>query len=153
NLLRQPQIIVFLVLLVLIITVLSGIYPALVLSGFKPIGVLKNQAYANTGRTRSAWLRKTLTVSQFVIAQVFIIGTLLVSKQISYALSTDLGFKRDAILTFRTNYREDARKRPVLVEKLRSIPGVAMISLSSNPPSSNGTWSSTMTFNDGKKEI
>jgi len=153
NLLRQPQVIVFLVLLVLTITILSGIYPALVLSGFQPILVLKNQVYANTGRTRSAWLRKTLTVSQFVIAQVFIIGTLLVTKQISYALSTDLGFKREAILTFRTNYREEARKRPVLFEKLRSIPGVAMISLSSNPPSSNGTWTSTMTFNDGKKEI
>ncbi|HVU95969.1 MAG TPA: FtsX-like permease family protein [Puia sp.] len=153
DLLRQPQVIGFLALLILAVTVLSGIYPALILSGFKPIGVLKNQAYANTGKTRSAWLRKTLTVSQFVIAQVFIIGTLLVTKQISYAINKDLGFKRDAIITFRTNYSEEARKRFVLLEKLKTIPGVAMISLSSNPPSSNGTWTSTMTFNDGKKEI
>jgi len=56
--------------------------------------VLKNQAYSNTGKTRSAWLRKSLTVFQFVIAQVFIIATLLVSKQISYALNKDLGFKK-----------------------------------------------------------
>jgi putative ABC transport system permease protein len=153
DLLRQPGVIGFLLVLVVVVTLLSGGYPALVLSGFKPVLVLKNQAYANTGQTRSAWLRKSLTVSQFVIAQVFIIGTLLVSRQISYALNKDLGFKRDAILYFRTNYREEAAKKPVLLDKLRAIPGVALVSISNNPPSSNGTWSSTMDFNDGKKEI
>jgi predicted permease len=150
---QHPGVMVFLLVLVLVVTVLSGIYPALVLSGFKPVLVLKNQAYASTGKTRSAWLRKSLTVFQFVIAQVFIIGTLLVSKQISYALNRDLGFKREAILTFRTNYHEEAGKRPVLLDKLRAIPGIAMVSISTNPPSGNGTWTSTMTFNDGKKEI
>ena len=150
---QHPGIILFLLVLVLIVTVLSGIYPALVLSAFKPVLVLKNQAFSNSSKTRSAWLRKSLTVFQFVIAQVFIIGTLLVSKQISYALNRDLGFKRDAILTFRTNYHEEAGKRPVLMDKLRAIPGIAMVSISTNPPSGNGTWTSTMTFNDGKKEI
>jgi putative ABC transport system permease protein len=153
NLLREPGIIGFLLVLILVVTVLSGAYPALVLSGFKPVLVLKNQSFANTGQTRNAWLRKSLTVSQFVIAQVFIIGTLLVSRQIDYALSKDLGFKRDAIIFFRTNYRQEAGKKPVLLDRLKSIPGVALVSISSNPPSSNGTWTSTMTFNDGKKEI
>ncbi|HEV9037229.1 MAG TPA: FtsX-like permease family protein, partial [Puia sp.] len=153
NLLRHPEVVLFLLVLILVVTVLSGIYPALVLAGFKPVLVLKNQAFAGSSKTRSAWLRKSLTVFQFVIAQVFIIGTLLVSKQISYALNRDLGFKRDAILTFRTNYREESNKKPVLLDKLRAIPGIAMVSVSSNPPSGNGTWTSTMTFNDGKKEV
>jgi putative ABC transport system permease protein len=153
NLLRQPGIIGFLLLLIVVVTFLSGAYPALVLSGFNPAIVLKNQAFANSGQTRSAWLRKSLTVSQFVIAQVFIIGTLLVSQQISYALNKDLGFKRDAILFFRTNYREEAARKPVLLDKLRAMPGVALVSISSNPPSSNGTWTSTMDFANGKKEI
>ena len=153
NLLRQPGIILFLLVLVCVVTLLSGVYPALILSGFKPVLVLKNQSFANSSQTRSAWLRKTLTVSQFVIAQVFIIGTLLVSKQIGYALDKDLGFKRDAIVYFRTNYRQEAGKKPVLLDKLRAIPGIALISISSNPPSSNGMWTSTMDFNDGKKEI
>jgi predicted permease len=153
NLPGQPGVIAFLGILVLAVTVLSGVYPALVLSGFKPILVLKNQVYSSTGKTRSAWLRKSLTVSQFVIAQVFIIATLLVTKQISYVLNKDLGFKKDAIVYFRTNYRDSAIKKAVLLNKLKAIPGIAMISISSNPPSSNGTWSSTMTFNDGKKEI
>ncbi|HXB05774.1 MAG TPA: ABC transporter permease, partial [Puia sp.] len=154
NLLHEPGVIVFLIILILVVTVLSGIYPALVLSGFKPVLVLKNQAFAGTSKTRSAWLRKSLTVFQFVIAQVFIIGTLLVAKQISYALNKDLGFKRDAIVYLRTDYHEAARKKkPVFLEMLKAIPGVAMVSNSSNPPSSNGMWTSTMTFNDGKKEI
>jgi predicted permease len=153
NLLRQPGIIGFLVLLVFIVTTLSGVYPALVLSGFKPVLVLKNQAFANSSQTRSAWLRKSLTVFQFVIAQVFIIGTLLVSRQISYALTRDLGFKRDAVLFFWVNDREDAIKKTVLLDKLEAMPGVALVSIASNPPSSNGTWTSSMTINTGKKEF
>ena len=153
NLLRQPGVIGFLIGLTLIVTILAGAYPALVLSGFKPVLVLKNQAFANTAQTRSVWLRKSLTVAQFVIAQVFIIGVLLVSKQINYAINKDLGYKRDAILTVRTPYRADPKKKPVLFDKLRAIPGIALTSLSSDAPSSNGTWSSTMDFNDGKKEV
>jgi ABC-type lipoprotein release transport system permease subunit len=153
SLVRQPEIFVFLLALIAAVSLLSGLYPAFVLSGYKPVLVLKNQAKASTAQTRSAWLRKTLTVSQFVIAQVFIIATLLVAKQISYGLHKDLGFKRDAILTFRTNYFQPAKKRALLLDKLKTLPGIVLISQSSNPPSANGTWTSTMIYNDGKKEV
>jgi predicted permease len=151
--LNQPLFIVFLIVLVAVVSFLAGFYPALVMSAFKPVLVLKNQAFSGASKTRGAWLRKTLTVSQFVIAQVFLIGTLLVTKQISYALRKDLGFRRDAIVYFQTNYNEPPQKRNALVQQLRELPGIAMISIASNPPSSNGTWTSTMTYNDGKKEI
>ncbi|MBS1602976.1 MAG: ABC transporter permease [Bacteroidetes bacterium] len=153
SLLREPGVIVFLAILVLAVAFLSGIYPALVLSGFKPVLVLKNQAFSNTGRSRTAWLRKSLTVSQFVIAQVFIMATILVGKQISYALNKDLGFKRDAIVNFRVNSREPLRKKSMLLDRLKAIPGVAMASINSNPPSSNGTWTGNMVVNNGKKDI
>ncbi|HSZ35182.1 MAG TPA: FtsX-like permease family protein, partial [Puia sp.] len=152
SLLQQPVVILFLILLVFVVTILAGLYPSLVLSRFRPVHVLKNQSFANTGQTRTAWLRKSLTVSQFVIAQVFIIGTLLVSRQINFALSKDLGFKREAILYFRTNYNQAANKKPVLLNKLKAIPGISLVSISSDPPSSNSTWTSTMVVNDGKKE-
>ena len=150
---RQPEIIGFLGALILVVAILSGLYPALVLSGFKPVLVLKNQAYADTGKTRSAWFRKSLTVFQFVIAQVFIIATLLVAKQINYALNMDLGFKKEAIITFRPDFRSDPAKSPVLLQKLKAIPGIAMISMSTSPPTTTSTWSSIITYNDGKKEI
>jgi ABC-type antimicrobial peptide transport system permease subunit len=144
----------FLLLLTIFVSILSGFYPALILSGYKPVLVLKNQAYSNTGKTRNLWLRKTLTISQFVIAQVFIMATILVSKQISYTLSKDLGYKKDAIVYFETNFYDTVKShKDVLMDKLKAIPGIAMISLSNNPITSNSTWSNTMKYKDGKKEI
>ncbi|MEP6583752.1 MAG: ABC transporter permease, partial [Ginsengibacter sp.] len=154
NLTAHPVIILFLLALTIIVTVLSGFYPALILSGYKPILVLKNQAYANTGKTRKAWVRKSLTVSQFVIAQVFIMATILVSKQITYSLNKNMGFKKDAIVYLNTNYYDTVKSHKYLfMDKLKSIPGIATISLSNNPPSSNSTWSNTIKYKDGKKEI
>jgi predicted permease len=154
SLISQPGIIIFLLLLMLLVTMLSGFYPAIILSGFKPVLVLKNQAYANTGKTRNVWLRKSLTISQFVIAQVFIMAAILVSKQITFSVNKDLGFKKDAIIYTQTNYYDTVKNHKyVLIEKLKAIPEIAMISLSSNPPSSGSTWSGTMKYKDGKKEI
>lgn len=149
----SPNIILFLILLVLIVSLLSGFYPALVLSSFKPVLVLKNQSASGSGKTRNLWLRKTLTVSQFVIAQVFIIGTLLVSRQISYTLNKDLGFKKDAIIYLHTSYYDTVQShRFVFMDKLKAIPEIAMISLGNDPPSNNSMWTSTMKYKDGKKE-
>jgi predicted permease len=154
NLTEQPGVILFLAALMLVVTLLSGFYPALILSGYKPVLVLKNQAYTNTGKTRRAWLRKSLTISQFVIAQVFIMATILVSKQIHYSLNKDMGFKKDAIIYFNTNYYDTVQThRAVLMDKLKAIPGIAMVSLCTNAPSSNSTWSGSMKYKDGKKEI
>ena len=148
----QPEIFIFLALLVVMVTLMSGFYPAIVLSSFQPVLVLKNQVVSG-GSSRRAWLRKSLTVSQFVIAQVFIIGTILVSKQISYSLNKDMGFKKDAIINFTTNFYDTvASHRAVLMDKLRAIPEIAMVSLGNSAPSSNSTWSSTMKYKDGKKE-
>ncbi|WP_153795855.1 FtsX-like permease family protein [Foetidibacter luteolus] len=154
SLTQQPVLLLFLLGVTVAVTLLSGIYPALVLSGYKPVLVLKNQVYAGSGKSRNLWLRKILTVSQFVIAQVFIMATILVGKQISYTLNKDLGFKKDAIVYFQTNYHDTVKAhKAVLVQKLKAIPGIAMISLSNNPVAANGTWSSTMKYKDGKKEI
>jgi putative ABC transport system permease protein len=153
NLLRQPLVLVFLTGLIGVVTLLAGFYPALVMSAFKPISALKNQANPTSGKTRGAWLRKTLTVSQFVIAQVFLIGTLLVTKQIGFALNMDLGFRRDAIVYFHTNYRDTHGKVQVLIDKLNALPGIAMISVNNDPPTSNGMWGTGMTYNNGKTDI
>ncbi len=153
SLIKHPGIIIFLLALMVIVTVLSGFYPAIILSGYKPVLVLKNQAFANTGKTRNAWLRKSLTISQFVIAQVFIMATILVSKQITYSLHKDMGFKKDAIVHLNINYYDTVQSHKyVLMDKLKSIPGIALVSLSNNPPSSNSTWSNLIKYNDGKKE-
>lgn len=154
NLIQQPAVWLFLLGLALVVSLLSGFYPAYILTRFKPVLVLKNQAYANTHQSRTSWLRKTLTVSQFVVAQVFIIATLLVSQQISYSLTMDMGFRKDAIVWIRNPWNSTVKDgKQLLAAKLRGIPEIAMLSLSNNPPTGNATWSSTFKYHDGKKEI
>jgi hypothetical protein len=148
-----PSLIVFLLLLVGIVSLLSGLYPAFILSSYRPVLVLKNQLHTHTGRTRGGWIRKTLTVSQFVIAQVFIIATILVSKQIRFSLNEDMGFKKEAILYARTSYLSDRDHRQVLMNKIKATPGVNMVSLSNAPPSFDGENSTSMKYQGEKGTI
>lgn len=152
NLFEQPYIFLFLFLLTLLVSFVSGMYPALVLSGYKPALVLKSQAL-NTGETRNAWVRKSLTVSQFVIAQFFIIATIMVSKQINYSLNTDLGFKKDAIVSFDVPRDTVPGHRTQLLNEIKNIPGVQMVSRGFLTPADEGAAFSDIAYNDGQKEI
>ncbi|MEI9908192.1 MAG: FtsX-like permease family protein [Bacteroidota bacterium] len=150
----QPGIIIFIIVLIIAVTLLSGFYPALVLSKFKPAQVIKNQSQVYSGKTRKALLRRSLTISQFVIAQFFIIATILVSKQIQYAINKDMGFRKDAIINFSAPWNAPGKdKRFVLLNKLQAIPEIAMVSLGGSTPAAFGYSSTTMKYNDGKKEI
>ncbi len=154
---NQTHVWLFLVLLVLVVTVLSGFYPAWVLTKFQPATVLKGQAFSGTSKTSKAWLRKTLTVTQFVIAQFLIIATLVVSKQIHYSLNKDLGYKKEAIVYFsipRNFYSEKKdNKRFALLEKIKSIPEIEKISLSGPPPATEGFGIGSMTVDNGRKIV
>lgn len=152
DVLGHPVILLFIFLLVLVVSFISGFYPAMVLSGYKPITVLKNQS-VDSSATRNAWLRKTLTVSQFIIAQFFIMATILVSKQIHYALNKDLGFKKDAIVYVQLPWKAKPGKKQVFVNMVKSLPQVQLTSLGGDVPSSGGWSSNDVTYRDGKKEI
>jgi hypothetical protein len=117
--------------------------------------VLKNFAFANTSTSRRALIRKALTVSQFIIAQFFIIATVMVGKQIQYTLHKDLGFRKDAIINFSApfNYEKPDNKQFILQQKLRTIPGIQEISLAGSPPASVSTSIQTMKFIKDGKEI
>jgi len=146
------QMAVFLVLLTMVITLASGLYPALMLSSYQPVQIMKG--YDKTGNSNAHYLRKALTVTQFVIAQFFVMATLLVGSQISYILHKDLGFRQDAILFINTPYKlADTKKQYVYVNKLKAIPQVAETSLGTAPPSSGNTSSTSMQYKEGKKAI
>ena len=157
NSINQSHVWIFLLLLVLVMTVFSGFYPAVILTKFKPVTVLKNQLHATTSKTRKAWLRKSLTVTQFVIAQFLVIATLVVSKQINYSLNKELGYKKDAIVYFPTvwNFFSDKpdSRRFVLLEKIKEMQEVERVSLASNSPAHYGASSTTMKVDNGKKEV
>jgi putative ABC transport system permease protein len=149
----RPIVLLFLIALISVVSLLSGFYPAIVLSGFKPVVILKNQVSTRLDKTRSAWLRKSLTVTQFFIAQFFIMCTLLVSKQIHYVLNKDLGFKKDAIVIINTPYKSsNANNKQAFVNKLAAIPQIALVSVGGAPPAAGGSNSTEAGYNDGKKE-
>ncbi|WP_212003167.1 ABC transporter permease [Chitinophaga sp. HK235] len=81
--------------LVLTTGILAGCYPAILLSSFNPLQVLKG---SHLPGTRTHLLRKGLVVFQFVLSMILIIGTLVVSKQISYIQTRNLGYDRTNLL-------------------------------------------------------
>jgi putative ABC transport system permease protein len=156
--LRQPYIFLFLLLLALLVSFLSGLYPALILSGYKPVNVLKNQSFAGSNETRHAWIRKTLTVSQFVIAQFFVIATVMVSKQINYSLNADMGFKKDAIFSFDVPRSDTVPNHRIqLLNEIKNIPGVKMASRGFLTPADDGAAFTNIKYagaaNDNKESV
>ncbi|HEY6979079.1 MAG TPA: ABC transporter permease [Chitinophagaceae bacterium] len=136
---NQLSIFLFLLLLAIVVSFLSGLYPAFILSGYNPVKVLKNRSYNFSNETRHAWIRKSLTVSQFVIAQFFVIATVMVSKQINYSLNADMGFRKDAILSFDLPRQDTvANHRTVLLNEIKAIPGVQMASRGFLTPADEG---------------
>ena len=147
----NPMIWLFLAGLTLTTTLLAGFYPALVLSGMQPIKSLKGQFSATT--SRKAYFRKILIVFQFTISQVFILGTLVVGAQINFMRNQDMGFRQDAIVTFRTYWLDESGKKFVLLNKIRQMPQVEGVSLSYATPAQGGYSTTDLKFNNGKKEI
>jgi predicted permease len=154
DLLAQPDIILFLVTLVIVVSVASGFYPALVLSGYKPVSAIKNQANEGSGKTRNVLFRKSLIVTQFAIAQFFIMATILVSKQVYYAVHKDLGFKKDAILIINSPWKNRQEGlNQVFFNKLKAIPQVELVSMGRDAPTSDDSHGTEGSYKDGKKEI
>ncbi|WP_430429271.1 ABC transporter permease [Maribacter litoralis] len=147
----NPWLVLGVFLLLCVVTILSGFYPALVLSKYKPVSVLKQQI---TPSSDKGLLRKYLTVFQFVIAQIFIIATLMVGKQLNYIMKKDMGFNTDAIGYFKTPWQDtSAVKRTRFVNRVQDLPGITSAVLAGNPPASFTTMSMGVKFIDGSKEV
>lgn len=105
-------------------TILSGSYPSMVLSGFKPMQVLKGKF---TGTSNGTTLRKGLVVMQFVTAITLIICTYVVYQQIRFLRTQSLGFNVDQVLVVRAPLKKDSLYNESLrvfkqeVEKLASV--------------------------------
>ncbi|MCA4899242.1 MAG: ABC transporter permease [Bacteroidota bacterium] len=142
----------FLGLVLFFVGILAGAYPAFVLASLKPALALKNLAHANSSQSRSAFLRKTLIVTQFAFAQVLIIGTIVVSLQIKFMLNKDLGFKKDEVIYFNAPWWEKREKVALLKNEITSLAEVKEFSMSGSPPSANGWSSSSITHKDSNGE-
>lgn len=116
--------------LALVVGVLSGIYPALVLSSFQPIIVLKNQLLKGG---RNLWSRKVLVIFQYSISICLIVGTFVISKQLHFIQNEQLGFDKEQVIVIKNaNIIQDEVN--TFKNEIMRIPGVQSASASHRLP-------------------
>jgi putative ABC transport system permease protein len=117
SVLLEPQSLLILGALVLGVGILAGLYPAFVLSSFKPITVLKG-AFKNS--TSGIQLRKALVILQFTISIALMVGTGIVYQQMKFIYTADLGYNRDQVITIQQSGAAVQRASTLKTEILRN---------------------------------
>ncbi|MFL5740099.1 MAG: ABC transporter permease [Flavisolibacter sp.] len=126
----------FNLLLLLAVTLFTGIvggsYPALYLSSFKPISILKGSLSKASGNVN---LRRTLVVLQFSISMIMLISTWVVYAQLSYLRKKDLGFNQESVMTVTVNTGQDERgKIFAMNNEFRSLPNIRDVATGNSYP-------------------
>ena len=128
---------------------LSGSYPALMLSRFKPVLLLKNLQFRNkTGLS----LRKGLVVFQFTISVVMIIGTIVLFQQVHYMNKTNLGFNKDLMVVIDVNTGKARRNFEAVKAEMAKLPTVKNVSVTSRVPGEWKTYRTIKIKNSGSSD-
>lgn len=122
--------------LVLLVGALAGSYPALYLSGYSSVDSLKGKS-----RSESILFRRGLVTLQFAIAVFVFVGAVVVSRQVSFFFNTDLGFRKEAVLTVSSLPRnwspEGVTRMEAARDRFARLPGIQSASLSYEIPNGN----------------
>ena len=133
--------------IMLVVSVLIGIYPALLVSAQNPVSTLKGKISEHIG---SNFLRKGLVVTQFTISVVVLTVTIIVQKQLHYMDNKDLGYDKNNLLhlgDMEWNGKGDAFKHEIL-----TIPGIENASIATWYPESGGGGYMTMDADDPRQK-
>jgi len=122
----------FLLTIIIVTTILAGFYPARVLSSYLPAITLKGSVVSHGNEK---WmLRKGLILFQFTVSLVFIIGSIVIERQLKFLREKDLGFTADAIVTIDTPRGDSLSKVAVLNQSLQKVNGISKTAMQWLPP-------------------
>ncbi|HVI46029.1 MAG TPA: ABC transporter permease [Chitinophaga sp.] len=138
----------FLLLLVIVVTFLSGAYPGLVMARFQAVLSLKGGL--SQRHIGGFSLRRILVITQFAICQMLVIGAIVIASQLYYSRTTDLGFNKDAVVMVPIP-SQDKAKISTLRKQLAAIPGVENASFCFRAPAS-GNVNATGVRYDSRRE-
>jgi putative ABC transport system permease protein len=147
NFVHDYALFAFIALSMIIITMAAGFYPALILSRFKPVSALKNQMGNQLQSTGLS--RKSLIVIQNIIAQVLIIGTIIITMQVRYLKTTNLGYNKTGVIMLPLP-DFDKGKTDFLRNQLLAQPGINAVSFCYRAPSSTSDKGGSIKY-DGRE--
>jgi putative ABC transport system permease protein len=127
----QPVVLFSLIGVVIFVGIVGGSYPAIYLSGFNPVNVLKGKIASRGG---SVIFRKVLVVFQFGISIFMLVCTMLVFEQLKYIRNKDLGFDKARVIRLDLSEREMRSKASVLEDRLKQIPIVTNVGMANASP-------------------
>lgn len=139
NLKSNPILYAGFVLLSLLVGLISGSYPALFLSSYKPVDVLKGQI--KRGTRFGILLKKGLVVFQFAVSVVFIIGTIIIFRQLEFTKNKDLGFDKENIIRIPIFKDKEFSTRSELIKReMSQHPNILEVAVTSGAPGGYNGW-------------
>lgn len=144
---HSPTLLLFLLGVTVLVIALAGFYPAVVLSGFNVIEAIKNKISARTIGGLS--MRRGLVVVQFAIAQLLIVGTVVVVQQLQFFRTRPMGFDQTAVALLKLpGNQASMAMQPALKRSMLEIPGVDAASLANEGPAGGIFWHNQAFFFD-----
>lgn len=143
-----PELIVFLILIALVTGLVSGIYPALVLSGFNPVDALRKKMRLNG----SNFFTRSLVTTQFVLSVSLIISTLIILKQLAYMRHKSPGFEKENVVLVNAVDADLKKFGPLFRQALLSQPAIKSVSAADMGLGEDMGWSLSSFGYEGKQK-